>query len=142
MPPDRLPQQMEVAALRPVLPAAGSGVARFDPAHANEDARLVREARTGNEGAFGRLYDRYARVVHGLLLSRVPREDVDDLVQDVFLMAWKRLEALREPAAFGGWLSMIARNRATDFHRQSVDSVELPEDLSAPEATSSRAEAL
>jgi RNA polymerase sigma-70 factor (ECF subfamily) len=132
---------MEVAALRPVLPAAGSGVARFDPAHATEDARLVREARTGNEGAFGRLYDRYARVVHGLLLSRVPREDVDDLVQDVFLMAWKRLEALREPAAFGGWLSMIARNRATDFHRQSIDHEELPADLEAHDQTAEKTEA-
>ena len=37
---------------------------------------------------------------------------------------------------------MIARNRATDFHRQAVDAVELPEDLSAPESSSARAEAL
>jgi RNA polymerase sigma-70 factor (ECF subfamily) len=138
---DRLPQQMEVAALRPVLPAGGSGVARFDPAHASEDARLVREARTGSEVAFGRLYDRYARVVHGLLLARVPRADVDDLVQDVFLSAWKRLEALREPAAFGGWLAMIARNRATDFHRQAVDHDELPPDLEAHDGTAANTEA-
>jgi RNA polymerase sigma-70 factor (ECF subfamily) len=138
---DRLPQQMEVAALRPVLPAAGPGVARFDPAHASEDARLVGEARGGNQGAFGRLYDRYARVVHGLLLARVPRADVDDLVQDVFLMAWRRLEALREPAAFGGWLSMIARNRATDFHRQTIDHEELPADLQAHDGTTAKTEA-
>jgi len=37
---------------------------------------------------------------------------------------------------------MIARNRATDFHRQAVEAVELPDNLSAPEASSSRAEAL
>jgi RNA polymerase sigma-70 factor, ECF subfamily len=136
--------------LRPVLPAAGSGGARdeltsarraFGPAHASEDARLVGEARDGNEGSFGRLYDRYARVVHGLLLARVPRADVDDLVQDVFLTAWKRLEALREPAAFGGWLAMIARNRATDFHRQSIDHEELPPNLEAHDGTTARTEA-
>ena len=56
-------------------------------------------ARGGDEAAFGRLYERYARVVHGLLLARVPRADVDDLVQDVFLTAWKRLDG---PARPGG----------------------------------------
>jgi RNA polymerase sigma-70 factor, ECF subfamily len=131
---------MEVA-LRPVLPAAGSGAARFDPGQASEDARLVGDARDGDARAFGRLYDRYARVVHGLLLSRVPRADVDDLVQDVFLAAWKRLDALRDPAAFGGWLAMIARNRATDFHRRATDDVELPADLEAHDATRAQAEA-
>jgi RNA polymerase sigma-70 factor (ECF subfamily) len=135
---------MEAAAFGSVLPAAGPGVARFDAGHASEDARLVGEARSGDEGAFGRLYDRYARVVHGLLLARVPRADVDDLVQDVFLAAWKRLEALRDPAAFGGWLAMIARNRATDFHRRTMDhgnDVELPADLQAHDGTPAHAEA-
>src|SRR6478672_12900713 len=116
--------------------------ARFSDRQAADDGRLVRAARGGERAAFAALYDRYARVVHGVLLARVSRDDVEDLVQDVFLAAWRRLDDLRDPAAFGGWLTMIARNRATDFHRQSVDSVELPEDLSAPEATSSRAEAL
>jgi RNA polymerase sigma-70 factor (ECF subfamily) len=37
---------------------------------------------------------------------------------------------------------MIARNRATDFHRRAVDSVELPADLTATDATASRTEAL
>jgi len=133
---ERPPAQMEVA-LRPVLPAA----ARFDAAHASEDAGLVGAARRGDQGAFGRLYDRYARVVHGLLLARVPRADVDDLVQDVFLAAWNRLEALRDPAAFGGWLSMIARNRATDFHRRSTEHVELPDDLPARDETQALTEA-
>jgi len=104
----------------------------FSAAHASEDARLVRAARAGDERAFSTLYERYARVVHGLLLARAPRADVEDLVQDVFLSAWNRLESLRDPAAFGGWLSTIARNRATDFHRQAVDSVELPDDPSRP----------
>jgi RNA polymerase sigma-70 factor (ECF subfamily) len=114
----------------------------FPAGHASEDARLVRAARGGDEGAFARLYERYARVVHGLLLARAPRADVDDLVQEVFLAAWNRLDALRDPAAFGGWLSMIARNRVTDFHRRAVDAVELPEDLAGQDATSARTEAL
>ena len=93
-------------------------------------------------GHLSALYERYARVIHGVLLARAPRADVEDLVQDVFLSAWNRLDSLRDPAAFGGWLSMIARNRATDFHRQSIESVELPENLSAPEVVVEPAEAL
>lgn len=116
-------------------------VTKFAPGHASDDAVLVRDARGGDEGAFRRLYERYARIVHGLLLARVPRADVDDIVQEVFVTAWTRLNALRDPAAFGGWLSMIARNRATDYLRRSVDTVDLPDDLHAPESASARAEA-
>lgn len=124
------------------LRSPGMTTGRFSAEHAAQDAELVRSARAGDEGAFGRLYDRYARVVHALLLSRVPRADVEDLVQEVFLAAWNRLDHLRDPAAFGGWLAMIARNRATDFHRRVEESVELPADLTAHDATADRAEAL
>ena len=117
-------------------------VTRFAPGHAGDDAVLVGDARAGDEEAFRRLYERYARVVHGLLLARVPQPDVDDLVQDVFVTAWRRLPTLRDPAAFGGWLSMIARNRATDYHRQSVETVDLPDNLHASGSASARAEAL
>jgi hypothetical protein len=52
-----------------------------------DDGALVSSAREGDRAAFGRLYDRYARMVHGILLSRVPPREVDDLVQEVFLAA-------------------------------------------------------
>ncbi len=97
-------------------------------AEVSQDARLVDEARGGDRVAFARLYDRYARMVHGVLLARVPRHEVEDLVQDVFLLAWRRVHTLREPGAFGGWLAMIARNRARDFYRRSRDVEALPED--------------
>ncbi len=95
----------------------------------SENSRLVASARDGNRAAFGELYARYARMVHGILLARVPLEDVDDLVQDVFLLALRRLSTLREPAAFGGWLATIARNRSNDFHRRTREISELPENL-------------
>ena len=116
-------------------------VARFEGQHAAEDAGLVRKAIAGEEAAFSTLYERYARMIHGILLARVPRLHVDDLLQDVFLTAWKGLDGLRDPAAFGGWLSMIARNRATDFHRRRVESVDLPDYLEAPGSTAANAEA-
>jgi len=116
-------------------------VTRFDAQHASEDADLVRRAITGDGAAFTTLYERYARMIHGLLLSRVRIADGDDLVQDVFLTAWKQLDHLRDAAAFGGWLAMIARNRATDFQRRSVDVVDLPRHLEARDVTAASAEA-
>src|SRR5207253_311258 len=81
------------------------------------------------------------RVVHGLLLARVGRDEVEDLVQDVFLTAWRRLEDLRDPAAFGGWIATIARNRAVDFHRRTADFVALPDNLESTDTTSAPADA-
>lgn len=107
----------------------------------SEDAQLVAAARDGDRGAFGRLYERHARMVHGVLLAHVPFAEVDDLVHDVFLIALRKLGSLREPAAFAGWLIAIARNRATDFHRKPRESEELPAEIgsSDPEEYEARA---
>jgi RNA polymerase sigma-70 factor, ECF subfamily len=133
---------VELAAERPDdVPATLAAAGRFPNGPATEDGRLVSAARDGDRSAFERLYDRYARVVHGLLLARARAEDVEDLVQEVFLTAWRRLDRLRDPAAFGGWLMMIARNRATDLHRRHVEHVELPDTLTATSAPAATAEA-
>ena len=99
---------------------------------AAEDAALIEDVREGRPGAFDRLYARYARMVHGILLARVSRPEAEDLVQDVFLTVHRRLHTLREVRAFGGWLAMIARNRAMDHVRREPSHVELPEDAAAP----------
>ncbi len=94
-----------------------------------DDALLVEAARDGDRRAFGRLYDRFAPMVHGILLARVPTGEADDLTQEVFLLALRRIHTLREAGACGGWLAAIARNRANNFHRSSRETVELPENL-------------
>jgi len=80
---------------------------------------LIRAAAQGDRAAFGELYSRYARMVHGILLARVPPGDAEDLVQDVFLSAMNQLGMLRTAAAFPGWLATIARHRAMDHHRRA-----------------------
>jgi RNA polymerase sigma-70 factor, ECF subfamily len=92
------------------------------------DAMWVAAARDGDRAAFGQLYQRYARIVHGVLLAKVPVGEVDDLVQDVFIRALRRLSTLRETASFGAWLAAIARNVASDYHRRSVPEEALTDD--------------
>jgi RNA polymerase sigma-70 factor (ECF subfamily) len=104
------------------------------------DPDLVRAAQGGDREAFGELYRRYGRMVHGVVLARVPRAHAEDLVQDVFVTALDRLRHLRDPAAFGGWLAAIARHRAVDHLRATRDTVEATDALEAP--GSDRAEAL
>jgi RNA polymerase sigma-70 factor, ECF subfamily len=93
------------------------------------DIALVKAAQNGDRSAFGMLYARYSRMVHGILLAQVPHPAVEDLVQDVFLRALPRLSSLRDVSRFGGWLAAIARNRATDFHRQSRPASEFNEEF-------------
>lgn len=78
---------------------------------------VVVAAQRGDRAAFGELYRRFHRAVHGVLLSRVAYSDAVDLVQETFATALARLPQLADPAAFPGWLMSIARNKAVDHHR-------------------------
>jgi RNA polymerase sigma-70 factor (ECF subfamily) len=86
--------------------------------NAASDDELIRAAADGGRSAFGELYQRYARLVHGILLARVPPAEAEDLVQDVFMQAMRRMNELRTIAAFRGWLAAIARRRAIDYYRE------------------------
>jgi RNA polymerase sigma-70 factor (ECF subfamily) len=98
------------------------------------DEVLVRAARGGDRVAFGQLYQRYVRMVHGVMLARVPTAAAEDLVHDVFLQALRSLAAMREASRFGPWLAAIARNRATDFHRHAKPNDSLDAHPGAAEA--------
>ena len=109
-------------------------------AHESPEAILVRTVLAGDRDMFGRLYELYAPLVHGVLLARMPRSEVEDVVQDIFLHALGKLHTLRDANAFGPWIAMIARNRAMDFHRRSRDTVEVTEDLKSVDSSESKAE--
>src|SRR6266403_5941645 len=93
------------------------------------EVALVKAVLSGERDRFARLYEMYAPMIHGILLARVPRGEVDDLVQDIFLHALRKLHTLRDAAAFGPWIAMIARNRAMDFYRSSRETVEVTEQM-------------
>jgi RNA polymerase sigma-70 factor (ECF subfamily) len=97
-----------------------------------EVTHLVRDAQRGNRAAFAELYRRFARMVHGVVLARTARTEVDDVVQDVFVTALERLQDLREPAAFGAWIATIARHRATDYTRRQPLTEALVNDVPSP----------
>src|SRR5882762_5184305 len=89
------------------------------------DADLVRAAQAGDVVSFEQLYARYVPVVHAILLGRLPPADAADVAQNVFITAYTKLQSLREPAAFAGWIVRIARNAAEDHRRTMSATVEL-----------------
>lgn len=107
------------------------------------EAALVEAVRGGDREAFSGLYGMFAPMVHGILLARVPFDEVGDLVQEVFLLAFRKLDSLRDGARFGPWVAMIARNRATDFHRRARETEELKDEVTVnARPTAEAAEAL
>jgi RNA polymerase sigma-70 factor, ECF subfamily len=93
-------------------------------------AELAARAARGDREAFGELFERYASMVHGILLAHVPQAEADDLMQEVFLSALERVDRLQQAEAVGGWFAAIARNRVVDYLRTRKETVELPPTLS------------
>lgn len=88
------------------------------------DPELVDAAQSGDRYAFGLLYQRYERMVNGVLLARVAPELVEDLLQDVFVEALRGIRRLRGQESFGGWLAAIARNLAANHYRRTPKIVQ------------------
>jgi RNA polymerase sigma-70 factor (ECF subfamily) len=124
---------------RAEAPLPPSSVARAISHEAPEPA-LVSAVLAGDRDSFGRLYQLYAPLVHGVLLTRLPRGEVEDLMQDIFLHAFRKLHTLRDARAFGAWIAMIARNRALDFHRRARVTSELDHDLPGVDSGVAKAE--
>jgi RNA polymerase sigma-70 factor (ECF subfamily) len=95
---------------------------------------FVRAAQQGDREAFAELYRRFGRLVHAILLARVPYDAAADLAQEVFLQGWAHIGTLREPAAFGGWIGAMARRRALDYRRREGREVVLTDRYASRES--------
>ena len=83
------------------------------------DGELVRASLKGAQEAFGILVGRYQRPAYLVALSVTGNpEDAEDVAQESFLVALRRLEDNRDPERFGGWFLTIVRNRARNLLRR------------------------
>lgn len=86
------------------------------------DRALVERAQAGDRDAFSQLVDASTRRLFGLarLILRDP-DRAEDAVQDALLCAWRDLRALRDPAAWDGWVRRLTVNacyKAAGKHRR------------------------
>lgn len=83
------------------------------------DAELVAQSLTGNKDAFGRIVARYQSLVCSLAYSATGSlSQSEDLAQETFITAWRRLPGLREPEKLRSWLCVISRNLVCDELRR------------------------
>ena len=83
-----------------------------------DDAADVGAARAGDEEAYRRLVERHSRNVFRLAYRMTRSEhDAEDVVQDAFIKAFRRLDSFESRANFGTWLHRIAANCAYDVLR-------------------------
>src|SRR5262245_9637764 len=77
-----------------------------------DDAKLVQASLSGNRDAFGQIVSRYQSLICSLAYSATGSLGAsEDLAQETFITAWKRLQHLREHHKLRAWLCGIARNR-------------------------------
>lgn len=100
------------------------------------DAGLVAAAQQGDRQAFGELVTRHQRLVAAVAWrAGVRRSEIEDVVSEVFVKAWRNLERFRPEHAFSTWLYRLALNHVIDHgrrRRKERGRAELPAEISDP----------
>ena len=84
-----------------------------------DDVQLIQRTLSGDDTAFGILLQRYQKSVHALVWRKI--EDfhtAEDITQDTFLQAYKKLSTLKNHNQFAGWLYVIADRLCIDWSRK------------------------
>src|SRR5689334_5240000 len=106
-----------------------SGMTATAGTYAGDDTHLVAAVRRGDDRAFEVLYQRYhariAAYVRGMVKDHARAEDV---TQEVFFSALRRMRDTERPIAFKPWVYEIARNACIDSYRRTSRTDELSYD--------------
>lgn len=90
-----------------------------DPELRAEESALVARARENDYRAYEQLYRLHVGRVYGLCLRLCNDRDMaEDLAQEAFVLAWRKLDGFRGDSAFGSWLYRIATNAALSYLRK------------------------
>ncbi len=91
--------------------------------------QLVRQAKEGNAEAFQELYRVYGKKILNYVYRMTgSRDEAEDLMQDTFILAYRKLKSLKENAKFQSWLFRIAQNNIYQRHRNRSPETESVED--------------
>jgi RNA polymerase sigma factor (sigma-70 family) len=89
-------------------------------AEPSDDQRLVAAIRRGDDRAFEALYERYHRRIHAYIMGMVKDHGrAEDITQEVFVSALRRMRETERPIAFKPWVYEIAKNACIDQFRRS-----------------------
>ncbi len=84
-----------------------------------EDVRLINKALRGDQAAYLRLVNKYKPTITYLLYRIVQdKDDVEDIVQEVFINTFRALESFKKEYSFFSWIYKIALNKGIDYIRK------------------------
>ena len=96
-------------------------------AYAGDEQQLVAAVRRGDDNAFGVLYERYRPRIGAYVGSMISDHGrSEDVAQEVFISALRRLRATDQPVMFKPWLYEIAKNACIDEYRRTRRTHEVP----------------
>jgi RNA polymerase sigma-70 factor (ECF subfamily) len=99
---------------------------------AMDDDELITRLAGGDDTALRELFTRHAPMLAGRLRAVLPPSDVEDVLQETFLAAWKGAKSYRPEAKAGAWLWGIARRQAAlVLRRRGPATAPLPDLLQA-----------
>jgi len=103
-----------------------SGAAVLERTDGPTDHALVRAVREGDDRAFELLYTRYQRRIAGYVYGMVKDHGrAEDITQEVFVSALRRMRATERPIAFKPWIYEIAKNACIDAYRRGRHAEEI-----------------
>ena len=104
-------------------PATGSGADPISSLAACDDAVLIRMAIAGRHDCFSLLMDRHLTAVKKRVRVLVSNQaDLDDVIQEVLLKAWRHLASFRAESNFRTWMMRIGINEALQLYRRDKHS--------------------
>ncbi|SRR6266568_1510150 len=95
----------------------------------NEEQNWIRQSRNGDHEAFAALIARYQRMIHSLTFRMTGSlADAEDLAQETFIQAFRRLDSFRSEAKFSSWLYQIAVNTCLNWRKSQARRDQAHED--------------
>lgn len=100
----------------------------------NNDSELIQYTLDGDQTAFTKLVEKYHKGIHALVWRKIGDFHIaEEITQDTFLRAYKRLRTLKDHNLFPGWIYVIASHLCTEWHRkkhipiQSLENTDISE---------------
>ena len=94
-----------------------------------DDVQLIHRILSGNDEAFNILLRKYEKNIHTLVWQKIGDfHHAEEITQDIFLQAYKKLSTLKDPNQFAGWLYAVANRFCIDWMRQQKPAMQSLED--------------
>ena len=99
-----------------------------------DDAQLIRETLSGDDAAFSTLMRKYQKIVHAFVWRKIGDfHYAEEVTQDTFPRAHRKLSSLKDPNRFAGWLNVIANRLCLNWIQRKKPEMQSLEETSVAE---------